>query len=295
MNTFAMLVGIVGSGKSTYAEKLKAEGRVVHSSDALREELFGDVNVQDRNDELFKELHRRIKEDLKNGKNVVFDACNISMKKRMAFLQEIKNLDVHKKCILFATPYEDCLANNLKRERKVPEEVIKKMYMNFNVPGHFEGWEDIDIVWNSGDRICDIPSKSSQLSEFDQKSRYHTLSLGEHCRKCRQNLKVKEILVWLAASLHDFGKEFTQTIDENGEAHYYNHEFVSAYDSLFYNKFHIKSIKDKDVVYIANLIQFHMRPFGFDSEKARQKFIDLVGQTMYNDIMILHEADKNAK
>lgn len=44
MVEFIMLVGLPGSGKSTYAEKLKEKGYIIHSSDAIREELTGDIN-----------------------------------------------------------------------------------------------------------------------------------------------------------------------------------------------------------------------------------------------------------
>ena len=42
-----MLVGLPGSGKSTYCKTYK--NFKVHSSDALREELFGDESCQDKN------------------------------------------------------------------------------------------------------------------------------------------------------------------------------------------------------------------------------------------------------
>ena len=42
--TFIMMVGLPYSGKSYYAEKLSKEyGAVIHSSDAIRAEILGDV------------------------------------------------------------------------------------------------------------------------------------------------------------------------------------------------------------------------------------------------------------
>lgn len=56
-----MMIGLVGSGKSEQAKKLAAKyDAEIFSSDALREEMFGDVNHQTNNDVLFKELHKRI-------------------------------------------------------------------------------------------------------------------------------------------------------------------------------------------------------------------------------------------
>jgi predicted kinase len=90
-----MLAGIPGSGKSTYAEKMKNEYEniVVCSSDAIREELTGNVNNQDLNEEVFKVLHRRVKDNLKAGNNVIYDACNISSRRRRHFVQtELKGI-----------------------------------------------------------------------------------------------------------------------------------------------------------------------------------------------------------
>ncbi len=59
---FTMMVGLPGSGKSTYAEKLSKErSAIICSSDKVREDLYGDENSQSNNDEVFKLLHKRIK------------------------------------------------------------------------------------------------------------------------------------------------------------------------------------------------------------------------------------------
>ena len=67
---------------------------------------------------------------------------------------------------------------------------------------------------------------------------------------------------------------------------------LGAYNSLFYLKDEWRDVWD--ILYIANLIQYHMQPYFIQTEKAKQKFIGLVGEDMYKDIMILHEADKEA-
>lgn len=93
---FYMLVGLSGSGKSSYNFK---EEVVKISSDALRKELFGDENDQTHNAEVFNELHKRVILNLKNGKNVVYDATNLSRRRRVAFLNNIKYIDCEKECI----------------------------------------------------------------------------------------------------------------------------------------------------------------------------------------------------
>ena len=96
MAMFIMLVGLPGSGKSTYAEKMRENGFHIHSSDSIREELTGDATSQDKNTDVFNELHKRIKDDLKNGISCVYDATNISMKRRKSFLEELEKYDCKK-------------------------------------------------------------------------------------------------------------------------------------------------------------------------------------------------------
>lgn len=81
--TFIMMVGLPYSGKSYYAEKLSKEyGAVAHSSDAIRAEILGDVQDQNNNGKVFEVLHRRVYDDLSNGKSVIYDATNINYKRR---------------------------------------------------------------------------------------------------------------------------------------------------------------------------------------------------------------------
>ena len=144
MSKFFMTIGLPGSGKSTWLESNKEKlNFIIHSSDEIRAEL-GDVNDQSQNELVFNILHKRIKEDLLNGKNVAYDATNLSRKRRTHFLQnELRDISCEKICILFATPYECCLKNNENRERKVPESVIKRMIKNFEIPCKQEGWDEI--------------------------------------------------------------------------------------------------------------------------------------------------------
>ena len=144
---FLMMCGLPASGKSTIAQELAKEfNATIFSSDDLREEMFGDINDQEHNQELFVELHKRIKDCLKSGNNAIYDACNINYKRRMSFLAELKNIPCEKSCFLIATPYEECEQRNASRDRKVPEHVIKKMYHSFDVPYWYEGWDDIVII-----------------------------------------------------------------------------------------------------------------------------------------------------
>jgi predicted kinase len=309
---FFMMVGLPASGKTTYAKNLGQKYNAkIFSSDELREELFGDVNCQDKNDILFTELHNRIKRELVAENSVVYDACNINYKQRMNFLQQIKNINCYKSCVLIATPYNICIKQNSEREREIPEYVIERMYKNIYIPQYYEGWDDIDIIYHKKleDKTYDNyknEGKLFSLLNISQDNPYHTLTISEHCKKCYQLLSDKYVGLYLggntllyAALYHDIGKFFTKQYNTKKKYYsYFQHQFVSAYETLFwaYNryKYYYCNIW-KDVLETTSFVQWHMQPFFMNTDETKQKFINLVGQNFYNRLMILHEADKLAK
>ena len=299
MSDFIMLVGLPASGKSTYVEKLREKGYHIHSSDKIREELTGDVNSQDKNVDVFQELHKRVKTDLRNGISCVYDATNMSMKRRKAFLDEIKKYDCVKKCILFAIPVEVCKERNAKRARKVPDYIFDKMLRKFQCPYYYEGWDEIKVITKY---IYRIPLK--KMVGFNQDNPHHNLDLYDHLIESQKYATENRFFpfVDIAARYHDCGKFFTKTfVDSKGNksdvAHYYGHENYSAYLFIcqagsmgeFFEA-------DKFDLYTACLINWHMRPYNAwkQSEKARNRDIKLIGIDMYEDIMKLHEADAHA-
>lgn len=302
--TVIMMIGLPGAGKSTKAVELAKEYNAeIFASDALREELFGDINHQTDNNKLFIELHRRIKECLRNGQSAIYDATNLSYKKRMAFLKELKNIPCEKIAYLMATPYEECLKNNEKRERKVPREVIDRMYRSVDIPWFNEGWDDIQIEYGGYENYYGWAREwVESVADYDQHNSHHDLTLGEHCKQtmrnvykiCAENKTIMSTELRYAAMLHDEGKVFTQTFKNSKgeiteEAHYYGHEHCGGYDSLFYNM-------PCNKLYVAVLIRWHMRPYMAweQSEKAKQKDSKLIGEELFNDICLLHKADKQA-
>ena len=302
---FIMMCGLVASGKSTKAKEFAKEyNATIYSSDALRKEMFGDVNDQGHNQELFTELHKRIKDCLKSGKNAIYDACNVNYKRRMAFLAELKKIPCEKICVLMATPYEECLRRNAERERKVPSYVIERMYRFIDVPWYYEGWDDIQIEYGEYENYFGWPwDWAEKADDYNQHNSHHALTLGEHCRQtvrnadkiCAEDRPITSTEIRYAALLHDEGKIFTQTFKNNkGEiteqAHYYNHERVGSYDSLCYE---IRCCN----LYVATLIRWHMQPYFWEkdnNEKLHNKYRHLWGEELYRDIMRIHAADKAA-
>ncbi len=297
MNKFIMMVGLPGSGKSTIAKELSIkENAVLHSSDDLREELFGDADNQGSNELIFQELHKRISRDLLDGKSVVYDATNPSYKKRKVFIEGLK-IGCYKECYMVATPYEKCMRQNSGRNRRVPEKVIENMYKGIFIPQYFEGWDHIEIAFNDDDKF-DIAELFEELDTISQDNPYHTLTIGEHCKKCMEYIKehYDDDVLAIAALMHDIGKKFTKKFEDSkgnptDVAHFYGHQNVSAYMGVFY----LRHLSKEKMLEVTKYIQWHMHPMNISTKKARCKTINLLGEEFYNNLLELHEADINAK
>lgn len=285
--TLYVMVGLMGSGKSTVAQEISEKYNAnIHSSDDIRVEICGDVNNQKRNKEVFALLHNRIKNDLKNGKSTIYDATNISYKRRMAFIQELENIPCYKICVFVATPYEECLERNRNRDRMVPEEVIKRVYMSFDVPAFFEGWDEIrTIYFKERKPVVDF---LNAVLDYDQNNKHHSLTLGQHCLKCASEVEklTSEKLLFDVALLHDCGKPFCRVDKENG-SHFCNHERVGAYESLSY--------QTDSPLDTAFLIRWHMLPYELErNPESAQNYIKLFGEELFDRIILFHQADRAA-
>lgn len=144
--TLIMMIGLPASGKTTYADKMVEQGYISFSSDRLRIELLGDVSDMSHNRFIFHVLHTRLIKSLKEGKNCVYDATNISRTNRMNFLDSIKDVKCTKKCVAFDVPVEVCMERNKKRDCQVPDEVYERMSMYFQLPTKDEGWDEVEII-----------------------------------------------------------------------------------------------------------------------------------------------------
>lgn len=300
MTNFYMMVGLPGSGKSYYCNQLGCE---VVSSDAIREELFGDVNDQEHNNEVFNEVHNRIHNFLKSEIDCCYDATNLSRKRRRAFLNTLPK-NVHKTAIMIIRSFDECVENNNNRDRVVPIEVIERMFKHLTLPTLEEGFDEIRFIINKDSEFL---SKLYFISGYDQDNPHHSLTLDEHLIKARkyiQAITVKHddygILV-TAAFMHDIGKPVCKTYTlfngkEDDHAHYYNHAEVGSY-------LYLTSINDSftitkenrfpnDNVIIAELIRLHMNFYA--DENCLENISNTHGGRFAKLLGIVHDADMNA-
>lgn len=146
-----MLCGIPTSGKSTYVSKLLLDypDAVILSTDnyierAAREtgktynEVF-ESSIKKAGDHLYRQLYRARGE----GKVIIWDQTNLTSKVRKKKLKHFP-LSHIKKCVYFEISLDEALERNKRREGKfIPEDVLKRMHSQFEIPTEDEEFNTI--------------------------------------------------------------------------------------------------------------------------------------------------------
>lgn len=318
MVKLTVLIGIQGSGKSTWGRfwSKQKDNTILISSDDIRFELFKGYREADTS-EVMNEVYKRIKYNLENGINVMYDATNLNSKKRKNFLKSLNHIKgLETVAVFFINELYVCLNRNYSRvSNVVPIHKINESYLSCQVPMYHEGWNRITYV-------ADIEPLYEHLEEFDelheltynkfknilseidgdnielpQDNPHHTLSVSRHMYQAYQELLKEENIsegLMLATLLHDVGKAFCKRFKEDSKyATFYSHENVSAY--LVASYMIRRGYSDSDITHVTTLIQLHSRFFNIKTEEDYHKLHMLLGTDMYNELYLLNKVDKLAK
>lgn len=143
----AVMIGISGSGKSTYANGLKTSlNAELVETDAIRQELTGDAEDQSQNGRVFEIARKRVNDILSQEKNAIIDATSLSMKERKDWIDIGKKNNAEIRAYFIDTPVSICKSQNNKRKRKVPEWVIDKQASKLYPPVKEEGFDTITVI-----------------------------------------------------------------------------------------------------------------------------------------------------
>src|SRR5690349_8362733 len=112
--SLVVLVGISGSGKSSFAKKHFKETEIL-SSDKCRGIVSDDENNQAATNDAFELLHFTASKRLKNGLLTVVDATNVQPEARKPLVQSAKNYHCLPVAIVLDVPEKVCEERNEKR------------------------------------------------------------------------------------------------------------------------------------------------------------------------------------
>ncbi len=175
-----MMIGVQGSGKSTYskalASKLNCE---IISTDGVRKANPGiDPNL------VWTIVYDKVAEAIKNNQDAIYDATNVTTKVRERFFDNIHKRGINEfdiTAIVMDTPYEECYArvqkrNNDPNELFLPLDAIASYSKTFMFPYINEGFKEIRIIRNQ--EVSEIIKRKINLKN-DYSSIAHPIILKE--------------------------------------------------------------------------------------------------------------------
>lgn len=331
MAKLIMMMGLPGSGKSAKAERLKESMKkvVLLSSDNIREELLGDRRDNEHNAEVFEELHRRAKEALSQGIDVIYDATNINSKRRVGFLRQLPK-GTEKELYFINEDVEICKIQDTHREFSVGKEVIDSMYKSLQVPYSHEKWDKITIDIgnlqdNAFERKADyrelFTKMTNTLVSYDefveslcygdmykifrriiglpQDNPFHTFTVDKHSYYVYEYIfnkyhkEDREDLI-IASIFHDIGKPCCKVFDQGLRyARYFDHDNVGG--QLTLRSLLLLGYPQERALKIASLVGLHMRKSFTLDTASDLKLERLVGEETYIKLNYLRQADIQAK
>jgi predicted kinase len=139
-----LAIGLPGSGKSSW---FKRHNVVPLSSDMVRSLLFDDVREQRFQDLVFSNLRSMLKARLiaKRPTNYV-DATNLTPQERQHWIKLAKDYNYEVHAVFFDVPLEVCVERHQRRDRVVPEDVMRRMAAKLKPPAFQEGFAKITVV-----------------------------------------------------------------------------------------------------------------------------------------------------
>lgn len=307
MATLNIMIGIPGSGKSNYAKKCLINDNTEYlSSDDIRIELYG-FEDQTHNDVVFETMKKRTLNALREGKDVIYDATNLSKKRRSSIISEARKLSAQINAYLCCTPINIILERNITRvERQLPWDKLVQMIQSIEPPMYYEGFDNIYLI-DGGmyNDVYDYNFLIKECSGYNQDNPHHYETLEEHIKavtKKAESLGEKLTLrndaeiLRQAARYHDFGKLYTKSFnDKKGYCVYYGHDKVSTYLYLCHirkqnlidelNRVRLCDSHYQTAALILNHMEWYRRE---DMTPIKELFND---DDLYYMLELLHEAD----
>ena len=307
MATLNIMIGIPGSGKSNYAKKCLINDNTEYlSSDDIRIELYG-FEDQTHNDVVFETMKKRTINALREDKDIIYDATNLSKKRRSSIISEARKLSAQINAYLCCTPINIILERNITRvERQLPWDKLVQMIQGIEPPMYYEGFDNIYLI--DGGMYNDVYDYNFLIDDcidYKQDNPHHCETLEEHIKAVvkraedlGKNLKLRidaEILRQ-AARYHDFGKLYTKTFNDKKNCFvYYGHDKVSTYLYLCHvrkqnlidelNRVRLRDSHYQTAALILNHMEWYRRE---DMTPIKELFND---DDLYYMLELLHEAD----
>jgi len=139
-----LAIGLPGSGKSSW---FKRHNVTPLSSDMVRSLLFDDPQEQRFQDLVFSNLRSMLKARLIARRPMNYlDATNLTSHERHNWIKLAKDFNYDVQAVFFDVPVDVCMERNQRRQRVVPEDVMRRMASKLRPPTFEEGFSKITVV-----------------------------------------------------------------------------------------------------------------------------------------------------
>lgn len=172
------------------------------------------------------------------------------------------------------------LLKNISAERLFTE--LSKLLLGDNVYNVLVEYKDVLSV---------IIPEIKDTFDFPQNTKWHLYDVWRHTCKTVE-ASPKDTALRLTMLLHDIGKPFVKTTDENGVDHFKGHQAVSAQMAEKV----LKRFKVSNELYgrVMFLIPIHDMHIGTDRKKVK-KWLSEVGEDRLLDLVSVKRADKSGQ
>ena len=139
-----LAIGLPGSGKSSW---FKRHNVTPLSSDMVRSLLFDDPQEQRFQDLVFSNLRSMLKARLIARRPMNYlDATNLTSHERHNWIKLAKDFNYDVQAVFFDVAMDVCMERNQRRQRVVPEDVMRRMASKLRPPTFEEGFSKITVV-----------------------------------------------------------------------------------------------------------------------------------------------------
>lgn len=172
------------------------------------------------------------------------------------------------------------LLHNISAERISQE--LNKLLVGKNVK---------NVILDCYEILGELLPEIKKMHGFDQCNKYHIYNVLEHTAISVESIDPVAHLR-LAMLLHDTGKVYTFTRDENGTGHFYGHNKVSSEIARdFLNKYKYDNFTKERVV---QLVKIHDTPIEMDRIFIKKR-LNRLGKDAFFDLLKVKRADNLAQ